>query len=252
MPLSLVPRTVRGMVSPTRLPAGPAHIVWDWNGTLLHDIDVVIEATNASFAEIGIPPITLERYRDLFCVPIPRFYERLLGRLPTEQEWAVIDSTFNGHYFARCDSAGLADGAARLLAAWQAGGQTQSMCSLAPHERLLPWVARLGIDRHFVRIDGSGRTASRTTSGPFRGKASQMARHLAALGGRVAPERTVVIGDAADDALAAAHAGVKAVLYTGGSQSRRSLLGAGAPVADSLAEAVSLARELVGARGRAG
>ena len=31
-----------------------AHIVWDWNGTLFHDIDAVIEATNASFAEIGL------------------------------------------------------------------------------------------------------------------------------------------------------------------------------------------------------
>ena len=29
-----------------------AHIVWDWNGTLFDDIDAVVEATNASFAEI--------------------------------------------------------------------------------------------------------------------------------------------------------------------------------------------------------
>ena len=30
----------------TRTPPAPAHLVWDWNGTLLHDIDVVVEATN--------------------------------------------------------------------------------------------------------------------------------------------------------------------------------------------------------------
>ena len=28
------------------------HLVWDWNGTLFHDIDAVIEATNASFADL--------------------------------------------------------------------------------------------------------------------------------------------------------------------------------------------------------
>jgi len=48
-----------------------AHLVWDWNGTLFHDIDAVIGATNASFAELGLPPITLDRYRELYCVPVP-------------------------------------------------------------------------------------------------------------------------------------------------------------------------------------
>ncbi|ONK13924.1 HAD family hydrolase [Streptomyces sp. MP131-18] len=214
-----------------------AHIVWDWNGTLLHDIEVVIAATNASFAEIGMPSITLERYRDLYCVPIPRFYERLLGRLPTDEEWAVMDATFHRHYFARADTAALAEGAARLLADWQAAGRTQSVCSLAPHERLLPWVTRLGIQGHFLRVDGS------TGDSIVTGKAAQMARHLAALGG-VRPEHVVVIGDATDDATAAAHAGARAVLYTGGSHSRRSLLVAGVPVVDSLAEAVAVAEEL--------
>ncbi|MDT0343034.1 HAD family hydrolase [Streptomyces litchfieldiae] len=214
-----------------------AHIVWDWNGTLLHDIDVVIDATNASFAEIGIPPITLERYRELYCVPVPKFYERLLGRLPSDEEWAVMDSTFHRHYFARSDTAGLAEGAARLLAEWQAAGRTQSVCSLAPHERLLPWVSRLGIAAHFTRVDGN------TGDSIVTGKAEQMARHLAALAG-VDPGRVVVIGDATDDAAAAAHAGVRAVLYTGGSHSRRSLLAAGVPVVDSLDEAVAVAEEL--------
>ncbi|ARQ72443.1 HAD family hydrolase [Streptomyces marincola] len=217
-----------------------AHIVWDWNGTLLHDIDVVIEATNASFAEIGMPAITLERYRDLYCVPIPRFYERLLGRLPTDEEWVVMDSTFHRHYFARADTAALADGAAGLLADWQAAGRTQSVCSLAPHERLLPWVTRLGIHAHFLRIDGN------TGDSIVTGKAEQMARHLAALRG-IDRERVIVIGDAVDDAVAAAHAGARAVLYTGGSHSRRSLLTAGVPVVDTLAEAVAVAAELAGA-----
>ena len=67
-----------------------AHIVWDWNGTLFHDVDAVIGATNAAFAELGLAPITLERYRELYCVPVPRFYERLMGRLPTQAEWEVI------------------------------------------------------------------------------------------------------------------------------------------------------------------
>jgi hypothetical protein len=128
------------------------HIVWDWNGTLFHDIDVVIEATNASFAEIGLASITLARYRELYCVPIPRFYERLIGRLPTEAEWTVMDEAFHRHYWARAEDAGLAAGAAQLLTDWQESGLTQSLCSLAPHAQLIPIVRTHGIERRFLRV----------------------------------------------------------------------------------------------------
>ncbi|MGP4003357.1 HAD family hydrolase [Streptomyces sp. 8N706] len=215
------------------------HIVWDWNGTLFHDIDAVIEATNASFAEIGLPSITLARYRDLYCVPVPRFYERLMGRLPTDEEWEVMDEAFHRHYRTRAESAALTVGAKELLADRQAAGLTQSLCSLAPHEHLIPIVRTHGIEELFVRVDGR--------IGPSHtGKAEHMARHLAALDGAVRGDRVVVIGDAVDDAIAAEHVGARAVLYTGGSHSRASLETAGVPVVDSLAEAVEAAESLYG------
>ncbi|MFD7263301.1 HAD family hydrolase [Streptomyces sp. NPDC059874] len=214
------------------------HIVWDWNGTLLHDIDAVMAATNASFAELGFAPITLETYRDLYVVPVPKFYERLMGRLPTDEEWVVMDETFHRHYWAAAEHSGLADGARELLQDWERAGLTQSLLSLAPHEKLVPLVRAHGIDRHFLRVDG--RIGPSHTS-----KAGHLVRHMAAMDGtRVTPDRTVLIGDAVDDALAAAHVGARAVLYTGGSHSRASLESAGVPVVDTLAEAVTTAREL--------
>ncbi|MFJ4774750.1 HAD family hydrolase [Streptomyces sp. NPDC088762] len=214
------------------------HIVWDWNGTLLHDIDAVIVATNASFAELGLPPITLEAYRDLYVVPVPKFYERLMGRLPTDEEWVVMDEAFHRHYWLAAEHAGLAEGARELLRDWQGDGLTQSLLSLAPHEKLVPLVRSHGIDRHFVRVDG--RTGPSHTS-----KAGHLVRHMAAMeAAGVTAERTILVGDAVDDALAAAHVGARAVLYTGGSHSRRSLESAGVPVVDTLADAVRTAREL--------
>ncbi|MGW1886768.1 HAD family hydrolase [Streptomyces sp. NPDC001970] len=214
-----------------------AHLVWDWNGTLLDDIHAVIDATNASFAEIGLEPITLERYRDLYCVPVPRFYERLMGRLPTDDEWAVMDAVFHKHYWVRADACGLTMGAAELLAERQSSGRTQSLLSLAPHEQLIPIVRRHGIEARFMRVDGR-------IGGSHAGKTEHMVRHLSALEA-VEAERVVVIGDAVDDAVAAAHVGARAVLYTGGSHSRTSLAAAGVPVVDSLQEAVTVAEELV-------
>ncbi|MEV4940152.1 HAD family hydrolase [Streptomyces zaomyceticus] len=213
------------------------HLVWDWNGTLLDDIGAVIGATNAAFAELGLASITLERYRDLYMVPVPKFYERLMGRLPTDAEWAVMDGAFHRHYWARAEACGLTSGAAELLATRQESGFTQSLLSLAPHAELIPLVRRHGIAERFVRMDGRVDTST-------DGKSGHMVRHLAALGG-IPAERVVVIGDAADDALAAQHVGAKAVLFTGGSHSRASLERVGVPVVDSLAEAVAVAEELI-------
>ncbi|MFZ3557894.1 HAD family hydrolase [Streptomyces sp. BH055] len=212
------------------------HIVWDWNGTLFHDNEAVIRASNAAFAAVGLAPITLEKYRELYCIPIPKFYERLMGRLPTEAEWAAMDGAFHQHYARYAVDCGLTEGVELLLAGWQDSGRSQSILSMAGHEDLVPLVHRLGIAERFVRVDGR--------RGPSGGsKAEHMVRHLGVLDG-VAPERTVVIGDAADDAVAAIAAGAQAVLYTGGSHSRASLEGVGAPVVDTLADAVREAERM--------
>jgi phosphoglycolate phosphatase-like HAD superfamily hydrolase len=213
--------------------------VWDWNGTLFHDNAAIIGATNAAFAELGLEPITLERYRALYCVPVPKFYERLMGRLPTDAEWAVMDDTFHRYYAEHQPGCGLTEGATALLADWRAAGHSQSILSMYVHDRLLPLVRGFGIEPHFIRVDGR--------TGPSGGsKAEHMVRHLKALGvlGGVPADRTVVIGDAADDAVAARHVGARAVLYTGGSHSRASLEQVGVPVVDTLAEAVAEAHRL--------
>ncbi|MFF4114655.1 HAD family hydrolase [Streptomyces sp. NPDC001714] len=214
-----------------------AHIVWDWNGTLFHDNDAIIGATNAASAELGLAPITLEQYRALYCVPVPKFYERLMGRLPTGAEWEVMDEVFHRYYAEHRGLCGLTEGAAELLAGWRSSGRSQSLLSMYVHDELVPLVRGFGIEPHFIRVEGR--------VGPSGGsKAEHMVRHLRQLAD-VRPGRTVVIGDAADDAVAAQAVGAKAVLYTGGSHGRASLEEAGVPVVDSLAEAVEEAERLV-------
>ncbi|MDH6577192.1 HAD family hydrolase [Kitasatospora sp. MAP5-34] len=215
------------------------HIVWDWNGTLLHDMDAVVAASNAAFATLGVPPITVERYRELYCFPIPRFYALLLGREPSAQEWVVLDAAFQERYAELSEACALTPGAAELLAGWRASGRSQSLLSMHEHVRLVPQVRARGIEEHFVRVDGRSGISDGT------GKSGYLLRHLAALGPAVDPSRTVLIGDAADDAEAALNAGAYAVLYTGGSHTRAKLEPLGVPVVDSLAEAVELAERIV-------
>ncbi|MFJ9583692.1 HAD family hydrolase [Streptomyces acidicola] len=215
---------------------GAAHIVWDWNGTLFHDNEAIIGATNAAFAELGIEPLTLEQYRALYCVPVPKFYERLIGRLPTDEEWEIMDGIFHRYYLEHRTACELTEGVPTLLGDWRSAGHSQSILSMYGHEDLVPLVRGFGIEPHFIRVDGR--------TGPSGGsKAEHMVRHVGRLTG-VEPSRVVVIGDAADDAVSARHVGAQAVLYTGGSHSRASLEEVGVPVVDTLAEAVAEAERL--------
>ena len=213
------------------------HIVWDWNGTLLSDMPAVLGASNAAFEMVGIAPMTLDEYRAQYEIPIPNFYQRLLGRMPSRDEWVELDDAFHAKYSELFPACGLTPGVEDLLTGWAAGGRSQSVLSMYEHEKLVPAVDTFGLTRHFVRVDGR-----RGDSGGR--KAEELSGHLAALGDGIDRERTVLIGDAADDAHAALSQGIKSVLWTGGSHTREKLVHVGVPVVDSLAEAVAVAEEL--------
>ncbi len=207
------------------------HVIWDWNGTLFDDLHIVVEAVNASLAAVGAPPIDADGYRTHYGRPVRRFYERLLGRALAEQEWAAMERTFHTTYRDALDRAALTADAGEAVAAVAAAGASQSILSMWWHDELVPFVARFGLDARMVRVEGTRHDASDT-------KAEHLRAHLAAIG--VDGGRALMIGDALDDARAAATVGVTCVLYDGGSHHRAELEAAGVPVAGSLREALRL------------
>lgn len=212
------------------------HIVWDWNGTLFDDQPMVIAGLNVALAAVGLPPTDQATYQRLYTRPVQVFYERLFGRPIGPEEWEVIDEAFHAGYRAAIVDAQLAADATDALARAAAAGASQSLLSMYRHDDLLPLVERFALAGHFIRVDGL-----RGTGGGI--KAPYLAAHLervaAANGGT--PAEVLVIGDAKDDAAAAAHVGAACVLYDGGSHPRHELEDTGVPVADSLTEAVELA-----------
>jgi phosphoglycolate phosphatase-like HAD superfamily hydrolase len=205
------------------------HIIWDWNGTLFHDIDAVVGATNEVFRPYELPEMTADGFRAVYTRPIWVAYERMLGRPLTEGEWELLDDGFHEHYFRLADACALAADAELALTNWTG---TQSLCSMAPHAHLVPKVDSFGITRHFTRIDG----LLGTTGGE---KAAHMTAHIKAIG--VDPAKVLVIGDSVDDGLAARHVGARAVLYTGGMTTRAELASIGFPVVDTLSDALNFA-----------
>ena len=204
------------------------HVVWDWNGTLFADNDAVLAAVNRVCADFGHAAVTLEQWRETFSRPIKDCYERMFGRPLTAADWARIDLVYHAEYRTAMDRCGLAAGVPGHLAALR---HTQSLLSMWFHDELIPLVARFELQELFSRVDGL-RTASDGGS-----KAEHLAEHLEAL--ELHAKDVVLIGDVADDAEAARHVGAHVVLVATGTSTRAVLERTGAPVADSIPEALT-------------
>jgi phosphoglycolate phosphatase-like HAD superfamily hydrolase len=211
-----------------------AHLVWDWNGTLLNDLDLVVEATNAAFAAIGGPAVTADDHRRDFRRPVVDYYAFVLGRPVTADEFVRLDHAFHTAYRTKLLECALAGDAVEAINAWSG---TQSLLSMWFHDELLPEVGRRGLAERLVRIDGL-----RATVGGGH-KAEHLIEHLAAL--EVKGDDTVLIGDSIDDAHAADEVGAAVVLYAGGFTDPEVLRASGRPLAPTLVEAVALAQTLI-------
>ena len=210
------------------------HVVWDWNGTLLDDLPLVVEAVNVLMAERDLDPITARDYTEAYTRPVRVFYERLFGRGIDDEEWQRLDDVFHHAYDAAlADHARLADGAREALAAVDRSGCTQSLLSMYRHDPLVALLDRFGLHDHFEHVQG--------LTGPGGGrKLPHLEVHLdemVHLHGDD-PSSVLVVGDALDDADAANHLGCPAVLIASGSHPRAELEAAGVPVVDTLAEAL--------------
>jgi phosphoglycolate phosphatase-like HAD superfamily hydrolase len=206
------------------------HLVWDWNGTLLNDFDLVVASTNVAFASVGAGPVSADEHRVRFRRPVADYYAEVLGRAVDADEFGRLDDVFHDAYRAGLTTCELAVDAMSAIRSWTG---TQSLLSMWFHDELVPTVRTYGLAALFGRVDGLrfGRGGDR--------KAEHLLHHLAGL--EVDARSVVLIGDSLDDADAADAAGAACVLYTGGFTDRDRLRASGRPVAETLTEAVRLA-----------
>jgi phosphoglycolate phosphatase-like HAD superfamily hydrolase len=207
-----------------------SHVVWDWNGTLLNDNHAVLAAVNEVCAGFGRPGLNWGEWQAAYARPMRVSYEQILQRALDEEEWARVDKLYHERYDALLHTCELASGTLDVLRACTDSGRTQSLLSMWFHARLTPTVEQYGLTTYFTRVDG--------LSGDVGGgsKAESLVRHLEAQ--QLDPASVVLIGDVVDDGLAAQAAGTQCVLVSTGAMTTEALEATGAPVTDSIAEAL--------------
>ncbi|MDX6281475.1 MAG: hypothetical protein QOH03_2546 [Kribbellaceae bacterium] len=207
-----------------------SHIVWDWNGTLLHDNEVVLAAVNDVCAEFGRAPLRWEEWQQFYSRPVRACYERVLERSLDDDDWARVDRLYHDRYDLLLHTSVLAPGVPDELIAWREAGRTQSLLSMWFHSQLVPTIDGHGLTVLFQRVDG--------LPGELGGesKTEHLVRHLEAQG--LASADVVMIGDVVDDAQAAAAVGAPCILVATGAMSRTALESTGVPVAGTITEAM--------------
>lgn len=206
----------------------PELILWDWNGTLLDDVALCVDALNRLLARYGYPQrYDRDQYRAIFGFPVEDYYRRA-GFDFARHPFADLAESYMADYIPASAACPLADGARQALDDFAAAGLRQVILSASPMTTLERQVAQRGVAPCFDRLLGLGDIYAKS-------KVEVGLRFLRE--GNVDPARTVMIGDSTHDFEVARALGVGCVLQSAGHQPPEVLRRTGAPVVDGLQEA---------------
>ena len=200
------------------------HIIWDWNGTLLDDVDWCISRINTMLKKRGLSALDAKTYRRIFGFPIIDYYRRA-GFDFDKEPFEKLAVEYIELYHSEESNALLFQGAEEMLAAFQRQGIRQVILSASETGNLLSQMKPFGIRSYFDEILG--------VSDILGGGKIEAGREYIL---RARPERAVLIGDTVHDKEVADALGADCILIAAGHQSKETLTASGAPVVDCLAD----------------
>ncbi len=208
------------------------HIVWDWNGTLLDDVELCVDILNKALLEHGKERITVSEYRRTFFFPVADFYETL--GLPSDgPTYDRLAENYIIEYRKRYKECKLHEGAAQVVRKLQSLKISQSILSAGKLSDLTDFTAHYGIDKLMKKIDGA--SDIRAT-----GKADRALSHVSSF--ELKRDQVLFIGDTCHDSEVARKVQCRVLLFEGGHKDLESLMHASAPVIKSLIDVLGWVR----------
>lgn len=182
------------------------HLIWDWNGTLLDDLDYSIGVMNAVLRRRNLPEMDRRRYHEVFDFPVRDYYSRL-GFDPARDPFETLGAEWIAGYDAHRLDCALQPDARRVLATVRAASLSQSLLSAYRHETLLEIVDHFGLTQYFDRLAGLDNIYASSKAELGREQLRQLGR----------PAREILlVGDTLHDLEVARELGVDCVLVAAG------------------------------------
>lgn len=206
---------------------GMKHVVWDWNGTLLNDVDAALLSINTMLEERDLPVLSKAKYRETFGFPVIDCYRFLGFEFETDDEWDSLANEFHSHYNLNVESAALVDGVENLLKDLTERSVGMSVLSASEEGKLNELLSHYGIDGYFQHIIGHDNL--------YGSSKIDLGR---VLGDRLGlePASVLLVGDTMHDHEVAREAGWRCALYLDGHQDAERLASCGCRTFSSLNE----------------
>lgn len=205
-------------------------IIWDYNGTLLNDLQYSIDTMNSLLAERALPLLDTERYRRIFDFPVINYY-KALGFDFKQDPFEKIGLEFIARYNKGASNLQIRETALQLLKKFKENGFQQYILTARKEEALLEELENLGIKSYFEAVAGlrDNYAAGKTE----RGKALFEVYDIV-------PKDCFLIGDTTHDSEVAYELGIDCVLSADGHHSKEKLLQTQHPVVETLDDLLKL------------
>lgn len=204
------------------------HIIWDWNGTILNDTQIVFDVYSEIAVKEGLVPVSLEQFRTTFTFPTIKTYE-ILGFNILEENFKRMNSDFHVIYSEKIKNAKLHEGVSDIFEKIKNFNITQAIISARPHTYLEKEVPNYGIEKYFKSING-------IASEEGDSKVSLGVSYISKL--NFSKESVLFIGDTDHDFEVASAMGIDCVLIANGVQDKSILSKCDTPVLNSLSDLI--------------
>ena len=128
-------------------------IIWDYNGTLLNDIEIGVESINLMLSKRNLPLLTSESYREVFTFPVKNYYEKI-GFDFQKENWDIAAHEFINNYTKRLPHSDIFPEARLLLNKFKNEGKKQFILSAMEINMLHNSTKKLAIQSFFDEISG--------------------------------------------------------------------------------------------------
>jgi len=128
-------------------------IIWDWNGTLLNDVQMCVNCMNVLLEKRNLTRLTFDTYRSVFNFPVRDYYEKIgfdFGR----EDFEGPAKEFMDLYHRFLPETSLFPCAGKVLAYFKRKGYTQLILSAMEHNSLMKTLEDKGILNYFDAVSG--------------------------------------------------------------------------------------------------
>jgi phosphoglycolate phosphatase len=182
-------------------------VLWDWNGTLLNDVSINLAVLNGLLKERNLETLSLEKYRELFRMPIIDFYKDI-GFVFKDESFEETAAKYFTRYENEFDKIELTQNIEYILNEIKKKGFNQYIVSATPQAELIEQVQKKKIAGYFSEIIGNDNY-----------KVASKKHRAVELVTRIGKDNSFVfIGDMDHDYEVAEKIGAKCILYNKGHQ----------------------------------